>query len=275
MKDALRGRHDLGEIVGYAYRLYIRNFAPLISLALLTVPTELLIGVVGEGAGTGGAAYSAAQLLTFVSLAVGLIAAAGMIVATHDITGGTRPEFSRSLDAALSRAVDVLSTFLLAVLLALGALLSWPWLGFWWLLRRDATIDGRRDWWLVVFPLTLLIYLAVRWQLWQQGVMIEGKRNWAALDASAAVVRGSWWRTLGILLVVAAIQFGPILLASAARELPPLPGSLLSGAVLALVLPFAVIAQTLLYYDLKARSHAPDRTDGVAAAGPDVQGEGA
>src|SRR5581483_6626077 len=42
----LRGRHDLGEIVGYAWRIYLRNFGTLFALALLTVPVQMLAGAI-------------------------------------------------------------------------------------------------------------------------------------------------------------------------------------------------------------------------------------
>ena len=49
------------------------------------------------------------------------------------------------------------------------------------------------------------------------------------------------------------IILGPSLLASYAAALPPLAASAIISGVSVLVLPFLVIAQTLLYYDLKAR----------------------
>jgi hypothetical protein len=269
----LRGRHDLGQIVGFGYRLYLRNFVPFFLIALLTVPLELLTGVLEHGADSDSPRSIAAQFLSLPNLAVGIIVSAAMIRMAHDVTAAAKAEAGAALDAALSRVVELIGTLALAIVLVLGAALSWPWLALWWLVRRGATIDGRRNWWLVALPGVLVIYLVVRWQFWQQTVMIEGRRNWAALDASAALVGVYWWRTLGILLVIGLIQLGPLVLATAARELPPLPGSLIAGLVLAAVLPFAAIAQTLLYYDLKARTHAADTPDGVAAAAEDVPGE--
>ena len=175
----------------------------------------------------------------------------------HTCTGGERPSFSASLDTVFERLGAIISTFLLVVGLALASLLAGPFVGVYWLFNRAATIDGRRDWWLGWIPFVLLIYLAVRWAFASQAVMILGKQNWAALDDSADAVRGYWWRTFGIIIVVTLIILGPTMLASLATALPPLAASSIIGGVGALVLPFAIIAQTLLYYDLKTRNHVP------------------
>ena len=62
MKADLRGQHDLGEIVGYAYRLYARNFVPFFLIAAITIPLQLLIGVIQQGSSSDGAQAAAALL---------------------------------------------------------------------------------------------------------------------------------------------------------------------------------------------------------------------
>lgn len=274
MKAELRGRHDLGEIVGYSYRLYAANAGAFLLIAAVTIPLQLLIGVIEQGSDNE-AAMTIAALLQIPAALVSLIASAGLIVAVHDATGGTRPEFGRSIDAAFARFGALFTTALLGGFLAVLGVMAAPWLALWWLLRREATIDGGRNWWLAIVPGVLGIYLAIRWVFEQQSVMIGERRNWGALDDSAAAVRGCWWRTLGILVVVALIQLGPVMLAQSAVLLPPLAGSAIIAGVFALVLPFAVTAQTLLYYDLKARSQHDVHPDRLTLAEPDVPGEGA
>ena len=191
----------------------------------------------------------------------------------HDFTGGTRPEGGRSIDAAFAassgRCYRARSS---PAGLAALALLAVPFLTIRWLLSRRSTIDGERNWWLVLIPGALAVYLAVRWVVAPQAVMLEGRARWAALDSSAAAVRGRWWRTFGILLAILAVQVGPLLLASAANYAPPLVAGSVTSVVSALVLPFAVTAQTLLYYDLKARSHAAARADRIASSEQDLPG---
>ncbi len=262
----LRGTHDLGEIVGYSYRLYLRDFVPLFLLALLTAPLQLLSGVISQSSDSEGAQL-AAQYLIFPQAFVSLIVAGALIHAIHTSTGGERPAFNASLDAAFERFGPILRTGLLLFGLALASILAGPFLGIYWLFNGRATIDGRRDWWLGWVPLALVFYLAVRWGLQAQAVMIDRRENWAALDESAGLVRGQWWRVLGITLVVSLIVVGPSALATAAEEvLSPLASSAIISAVSALVTPFVVIAQTLLYYDLKSRqapaaAREPDREE--------------
>jgi len=274
VKADLRGRHDLGEIVGYAYRLYGRNFAPFFLIALTTVPLQVLMGVLQDRIGTGDGAQAATAPLQLLNTFVTLIAVGALIFAVDEAASGTRPEASRSLDAVFERIRAMFGTLLLSAAIVAASALAFPALALWWLVRRNATIDGRRTWWLVLVPGALTIYLVIRWQLAQQAVMIDGKRNWAALDQSANAVRGNWWRVLGVIIVIALIETGPVLLASGAMLLPPLPGATIFALVLALVIPFPVAAQTLLYYDLKARGQPDDHPDRIAAAQPDVQGEG-
>ena len=248
----LRGPHDLGEIVGYSYRLYLRDFVPLFLLAMLTAPLQLLSGVISQSTDSE-AAQLAAQYLLFPQVFVSLIVAGSLIHATHVITGGERPSFNASLDAAFERFGAIFRTALLLFGLAFASVLAGPFLGIYWLFKKQATIDGRRDWWLGWIPFALTMYLAIRWGFQTQAVMIERKENWAALDDSAEAVRGQWWRVLGIMLVVSLIVVGPTALASAATPLPPLASSAIISGVSALVTPFVVVAQTLLYYDLKSR----------------------
>jgi hypothetical protein len=257
----LRGRHDLGAIVGYGYRIYLRNFTPLFLIAAITIPLQLLIGVIQQGS-SGDGAQVGASLLNIPAAFVGLITTAALIFAVHDATGGTPPDFSRSLDAAFERFGHVFTTGLLAGALAVLALGAAPALAVYWLMKPAATIDGRRNWWFALVPGVLAFYLVVRWAFVQQSVIIEARRNWAALDESAGIVQGGWWRPFGVLLVVGLVQSGPLLMSSAATLLSPLAAAAITSVVFALVIPFPVTAQTLLYYDLKARKQpdaSPDR----------------
>lgn len=249
----LRGPHDIGEIVGYSYRIYGTHFAALFGLALLTVPLQLLSGVVAQSSDSDGV-QAIVNLIQIPGAFVSLVVAAAITFEIHNITGGERAAFNRGLDNAFDRFGALLSTALLLFVLMVAAGLAGPFLAVYWLFNKNATIDGRRDWYLAVIPFLLLFYVAIRWSFNTQSVMIGGRRNWGALDDSAAAVRGSWWRVLGIMLVVGLIVLGPTLLAQFAVLLPPLPSAAIIGVVSALVLPFAVIAQTLLYYDLKSRT---------------------
>lgn len=270
MKQAdLRAARDARQIIRAALSVYAANFPSLFGIALLVAPIELLTGVL-QARYTSQDAQSYISLLVFPGALVTLLAIGALTVAVHEISGGTRPEFGRAVDVAFQRFGALLSTALLAGVLVVASLAAVPALTAWWLVRRDATIDGRRNWWLVTVPFALTVYLSVRWALATQAVMIEGRERWAALDISAAAVRGRWWHTLGVLLLIIMAQLGPALLAAVARAAPPIVAGGVASAVAALVLPFVVSAQVLLYYDLKARAHADAGAHRLAAAEQDV-----
>lgn len=254
MTSDLRAQRDLGEIIGHAYRIYASNFRALFLIALVTAPVQALQVVVSRRVDSDSAEVAVVYLFLVPALLAGLVASGALISAVHDVTAGTGPDVTRSLDTAFGRFLALLTTFLLQIGLTLASMFAAPALGIWWLLRRDATIDGRRDWRLALVPLALGLYLAGRWMFIQQVVMIEGKERWAALDASADAVRTHWWRTIGVLLVIVLMVLGPTALAATSAAAPPLVEAAVTSAAGALVLPFAIAAQTLLYYDLKARN---------------------
>ncbi|MHB8376223.1 MAG: hypothetical protein ACYDEB_04635 [Dehalococcoidia bacterium] len=270
MSADLRGRHDLGDIVGLAYRVYGRHFLTLFGLALTTVPLQMLIAVVQGRVTSQAVQQNIVSLLIIPGVLVTLLASAALISALHEISGGAAPGFSRAIDAAFERFRPVMATALVAAGLGVLSIFAVPLLTLWWLTHPGATIDGRRDWWLVTVPFALTLYLSVRWLFVEQAVIIDGGDRWTALDASAALVRGRWWRTFGILVVITLIQLGPLLLSTAATLAPTLVAAIVTSVVSAFVLPFAVTAQTLLYYDLKARMQADAGTDRLPAPEQDV-----
>lgn len=256
MTADLRSKHDLGEIIRHAYRIYASNFRALFLVALVTAPLQALQVVVSRRVDSGSAEVAVVYLFLVPTLLVGVVASGALISAVHDVTGGTPPDVTRSLDTALGRFIALLAAYLLQIGITLASMFAAPALGIWWLLRGDATIDGRRDWYFALVPFALALYLVGRWTFIQQVVMIEGKERWAALDASADVVRTHWWRTFGIMVVIVLPGLGAVALAATSAVAPPLVEATVTSVVPAIFLPFFIAAQTLLYYDLKARNAA-------------------
>jgi len=229
----LRGRHDLGEIIGLSWRVYLGNFGAMFLIALTTVPLQMLTAVVPASAGSMAAQAAVQAAFIVASMLVGAVANGALIHAVNDAASGSRPDFARSVDAAIERLGALLSSILLMYALVIASLIAAP-------------------------------YFAVRWAFNPQAVMLEGKRNWASLDASSSIVKGQWWRTLGILLVSGLVVFGPIIIAAGiAVALPALAAATVEAVALAFALPFLISAQTLLYFDLRARHDAE-----LAAAAP-------
>lgn len=261
----LRGTHDLGAVIGYAYRIYGAHFRTLFLIAMITAPLVMLGAVVQRQISSDEAATAAGLAFQVPEALVGLVATGALIYAVHAISGGIAPQAGASVDFGLAKFGALITSMLLAGVLTLASLFSFPALAIWWLVRRSATVDGRRDAWLLL-PGVLTAYLVIRWVFAPQAVIIGGRRNWSALDLSAYAVRGYWWRTLGILLVAGLIQLGPLMIVAGAAALPPLADATIAAAVSALVLPFSVAAQTLLFYDLLARKDDDASAHPVSAA---------
>ena len=117
---------------------------------------------------------------------------------------------------------------------------------------------------LVVLGLALLvlpgIYLAVLLYFVPQAVMIDGRTAVrGALEGSARVVRGSWWRVLGIALITAFAILLPVLVIGRlfeewAEAADQVALSLVGGILVeTLAAPWVAIVATLLYLDLRER----------------------
>ena len=97
MRADLRGPHDLGEIVGYAYRLYLRNFIPFFLIALTTAPLQLLIGVIQDRIDDPQTAQSATAPLQLLSVVVSLVATGALIRAVDAAATGTPSDAMQAL----------------------------------------------------------------------------------------------------------------------------------------------------------------------------------
>jgi hypothetical protein len=108
--------------------------------------------------------------------------------------------------------------------------------------------------------LLLGIWLAARWAFIAQVVLLEDGSALGALRRSAQLVRGNWWRTASLLLfvIVVALLLGPLVgtlllfVTNASFNFI----NLVSSLVYVVVLPYAAIASTYLYFDLRvAKQH--------------------
>lgn len=225
----LREPMELGQIVDRAIGLYRRNFVEFVAIAAITLPADIAGAVISAAISDLPLQLVAGIPVTIVSLILTLIATAAIITSTDEIDHGLRPDFGRAYQNVLPRLPGVLGTALLSfVLVALCAI----------------TIIG----------IPFAIYLLVRWAFFPQVAIIEDIYGRDALSRSAELVRGSWWRVLGILIVLWLLGGIPTLIVSIIFSAAPIFASALASSVASiLVLPFAVCASTLLYFDLHSR----------------------
>ena len=118
-------------------------------------------------------------------------------------------------------------------------------------------VQGVLDLTLVLVPVAL--FLVVWWSLLAVSVGVEGRPERGALRRSGALVRGHWWRTAAVVAVaVAGLLTGPavgvlvLLITGAAFNLV----NMIAALVYVTALPFAAIALTYLYFDLRVRHEA-------------------
>jgi hypothetical protein len=103
------------------------------------------------------------------------------------------------------------------------------------------------------------IYLAVKLYFVPQTVVVEGARGLDALRSSSDLVRGFWWRTFGLVVMINLAAALPALVITApftgiadntGDAVWALLGTICAESV---ATPFVALFSTLLYYDLRAR----------------------
>ena len=272
----LRARHDLGEILGYAWQIYTQRFSPLFLVALIAAPMQMLTTIIVRRIEDDATAQLTGIYLLVPITIIELIAVLGIVRAVDEVASGKTPDPGHALDTGLQRFWPAFTAQLLAGVRVFASIFAVPFLALYWLLNRDATIDGRRDWFFAVIPLALTAYLAVRWYFIANAVVIAGKQSWSSLDDSADAVRGSWWRSLGILIVIGLMRVVPLSIVAAITVFAhPVVDGAFTGLAASLTLPLAAAAQTLLYYDLKARNSVDLRPAPVDDPQPDAPRESA
>jgi hypothetical protein len=234
----LARERDLSALLSDTVGVMRDHPGPLLLLAAaIVVPVELIVSGIGLERLTadyrphpGRAEQLIPTILGFFVIAP-LIGAA-VIQLLREVSTGQRPGTARCLQAGLDAFAPL---FLAVVIMAAGVAIG----------LAALLLPG--------------IYLLVRWFFVTQTVVIEDKRGFDALGRSGDLVRDSWWRVFGIVIVSQLVAAVPAILISlpmealaksADREVFGLAGDILASVVTA---PFVAILTTLLFYDLRAR----------------------
>jgi hypothetical protein len=241
----LSRRRRWGAIVTASRRMYVRHIHPFLPIGLLFFPLGVLIsGVqyllfrVGGLNGLVDSAGSTNAFVAFLAIALGVvftvfglaIIQGATAIAMVEIDAGREIGAWSAYRKVMPRLGSILGT-VLVVGVAL-ALISFTALGA-----------------------VLAVWLIVRWSFLAQVVVLEGTSGLAGLRRSAQLVRENWWRTAALILFVTviALLLGPLLgtvllfVSSASFDFV----NLISSVVYAIVLPYAGIATTYLYFDLR------------------------
>jgi len=229
---------DVSALFADSLGVYFRNARAFLPLsAAVVVPVHLVVDGVGMEELTSGYDSSPSPVETVIPTLVSFLVVAPLITAIcihalNDLASGERPRVRAALLTGLEAFAPI---FFAVVLMGIGVAIGLV---------------------LLVLP---GIYLAVRWYFVPQTVMIDGARGTGALDRSGELVRGSWWRTFGLIVMANLAAILPALLLVAPfdaladdsdRAVWSLVGTMATETISA---PFVALFSTLLYYDLRAR----------------------
>ena len=287
----------LGELLDETFKLYRRHFTLIAGVALAVVLPGLLLTLLSGAYRVNQLAYltqvfqsvndpaafqaiqSRQQQVLFSPLYWGSqgleillvpITLGAIYYAATALAAGQAVTVVSVLLGTLRRYFGVLGTAILSALPALGAVLVVGILvAVFALLHATAlaVIVGILG---GIAAVILLAWLGVRWTLAYAALMAERVNPWRALGRSFELVRGSWWRTVGILLLVgilvSTIQFAVgALFTGVAALVPGLNDDVRAAAVTvtsalvsALVGVISPIAVTMLYLDLRVRKEGVD-----------------
>jgi hypothetical protein len=112
---------------------------------------------------------------------------------------------------------------------------------------------------ITVIGLPFAIWKLVGWSFVGQEVLFTDKSLRQAFRGSSDLVRGRWWHAVRVVVFLVAVLFvaGPVLtLGLIFTPLPFLVINLLGALIFSLLIPYAAIGQTLLYFDLQARANS-------------------
>jgi hypothetical protein len=241
----LERRRSWGAIVNAARRMYFGHLRLFLGIGVLFFPLGALITGIQYAlfrlSGLSGLVDSAGStnaVVDFLAIALGIVLTIFGLAVVQSATAIAMVDLDEGREArvlaAYRRTLSQLGPLLGAVLLA-------------------AVVIGILG--LSAIGLLIGVWLLVRWALFAQVVGLEDASAWTALRRSSRLVQGDWWRVASLILFVAVV----------ALLLGPLCGTLLlfvthasfdfinlvSSVVYAVVLPYAAIAITYLYFDLR------------------------
>jgi hypothetical protein len=247
----LRAKRAFGQLVRSARQIYGRHWKVLVTIALaglvIVAGTNLLAGLLAGGssadraAGRSGVNLALADLVESIARPIALAVVAAIVVIFMRLLVESQPTGFRACWKGMrERFWRIVAALLLATL---GILLMA----------------------LTVIGLPFAIWKLVGWSFVGQEVLFTDKSLREAFRGSSKLVRGRWWHAVRVVVFLVAILFvaGPVLtLGLIFTPLPFLVINLLGALIFSLLIPYVVIAQTLLYFDLQARAEEKPASSG-------------
>jgi hypothetical protein len=239
----LRARRSFGQLIRTARQLYGRHWRVLVVIALaglvIVAGTNLLATLLAGGSsadeatGRSGVNLALADLVESIARPIALaVVAAIVVIFMRLLVESQSAGFRACWRGMRERFWRIVASLLLATL---GIFLM------------AITVIG----------LPFAIWKLVGWSFVGQEVLFTDKSLRESFRGSSELVRGRWWHAVRVVVFLVAILFvaGPVLtLGLIFTPLPFLLINLLGALIFSLLIPYAAIGQTLLYFDLQARA---------------------
>lgn len=238
-------QRNLGQLLSTTFETFGRHSAVFLSVTLIVVaPVMVLVdGVWGrqlaEGYGAHAPVGAGIASILLTSIIVPSLVTALHVAVLLRLACGEMPTVSGALEAAAERVRPAIGAVALYGVVVLAGLFALVLPGIW---------------------------LAVRLYFAAQAAVVDGLGPVQSLKRSAELVRGSWWRTFGLLLTIGAV-FGAFRLVVdlALRAVDSGLVWVLGGVVIqTLLLSLTALFGTLLFFDLRSRRRWPWRGPGRA-----------
>jgi hypothetical protein len=243
-----------GAIVNASRRMYVGHLRLFLAIGLLFFPLGVVIAAVqylvfrvGGLNGLVNSAGSTNAAVDFLAIALGVVFTVFGLAVVNSVTAVAMVGIDAGRNAGAMAAYK-------KVLPKLGSLLGIALIAAVIIALVGLTSVG----------VPLGIWLIVRWAFLAQAVVLEEASGISGLRRSSALVRGNWWRVASMLLFVTviALLLGPLVgtlllfISSASFNFI----NLISSVVYVVVLPFAAIASTYMYFDLRVAKRHDDET---------------
>ena len=258
-----RGAKSLPDIISLAFTIYVRNAKQFLLLGLLGAALSVLefalVQWVGTALGLKVLSNTDNAQTSHVSAGPVFLVLSTVILSTALINFlADALVVPAAFDALLSRRLDFRAIWIMFAASLQSVLLAWIVVGV------AATVGI-----MLVIAIPLVLFWMVRISLVIQVIVREGLPAMQALSRSSQLVKGMWWRVCGIQV---AIIFLSALPGIALRPLSSgINGSAVDYVIVGLspwlALPFAAIARTVLYADVKLRKGEHLDTTSPASGG--------
>jgi hypothetical protein len=244
---ALARRRTLGQILFASARVYRENPRLYMTIGLLFLPVSLVVAgiqqllfnligldVLADATGQTNAAVVAAGLsIGLVVMPIVLTVVQAMVASSLTSAAEERELLPRTAYAMIRQRIRPIIAALVVVV-AVVALLQ-----------------------LTVVGIPVGVWLLVRWSLFTQCIVLENLPWLSGLRRSHELVRGHWFHVAWVTLAVVgfALLLGPLIgiVILLATPVSLAAVNLVSGVVYVLTIPYAAIATTYVYYDLRVR----------------------